>query len=328
MDPRKIAHVELLGRKWLAKPPEGFDYPPLSHIFQLGVLGYSIYSADFNDVLIRSHQGATDPQTIMNMEGAAVQQMFLRMNGPTFFVDPDLEATCSDPLSLKSVYCEDLKRRYMTCLYVFSPSRYVFCTMTEAGEELVFRIGKTEHVVLSPRRSFLLLCYDQDSPTVTSISRTLDTGETIYNKIMYAKCDLSLEADQEYCNKILALCCNLQLIQQSYPDYAEKIGTRCGVREVGGSLEQPKVYKLGSKARTLRPLVISKDRVSGEETGRIQRPHFRPGHWRRQPHGERFAQRNPEVQQLYFDDGRVYHMRWIDMIAINFKPVEGEEAVM
>ena len=98
MENDAVAHMELLGTKWTPEPPDGFKRMRRSYLFQLGLLGYSLYSDEHEDLLALAHcpPGSTEAQQVMNFEGAAIQQQFLSSNSPAFFVDPALETVCSD----------------------------------------------------------------------------------------------------------------------------------------------------------------------------------------------------------------------------------------
>lgn len=317
-----VEHIQLLGRKWMPSAP-GFAPPHDSHVFQLGVLGHCLFSSDYASLILRSTfpSGSTPGQQTMNLEGAAIQQHFLTENGPSFFVPPDLDRVCSDPRTLEAVTGEDLKRRYRFSMLVFPPGHYVLMAFMEPNDVMRLRIAGIPELssVFVQQRSLVLLSYDADG-ALTTMSRILRPGKSLRQVVESPSEDTSLRCDQEYCVRTLTRAFNILLFQQSYPEYLDVVGTRCGYRQRGEHASTPQVYLFKPRSLPLRQVVEGgAGPATVDAMGRKQRPHFRPGHWRRQPHGERFHLMNPDVIELYFPDGRAYHMKFIELYGVNFQ---------
>ena len=118
---------------------------------------------------------------------------------------------------------------------------------------------------------------------------------------------------------VMEVVLNLTLLMQSYPEYVTQETMKHRHYDGGREkkTEMRRAYVLGHAFAPQKIVKLQTVQQPGDGTGKHQRPHWREGHWRRQPHGDRWELENDDkleserVSIVTDHKGRRCHMKWI-----------------
>lgn len=345
-----VAQLAAAGRRWFAKPTAGFEIPSDPVLAELGIYANLLLNTP------SSHHIADQIAKNVEVKHFAVQytyihiiQSWLKYNGPTLFVDKEMFVACSNTDALSSVYGSDLKVVY-PCAYISIPTEMGFKS-EQTGDTLNhiwFKIledqetvtlyfgGKKSEVIKSPGRKLFIQGYWKNSADCSSYCLPLDwegktLGETILEnskvftvsdermKLRAAVEDLKAESE-DLGNWMASFVLNICLLMQSYPRYMERMPKEHSERQNFKTEPPPISINLHrSSKRNIFQVVTGGKREDSEPTGRTVDSHWRRGHWRRQPHGDRWELENPESKIIVLADERHAHMKWIEPILIGLE---------
>lgn len=327
------------GRRWLATPPPGFDLPPRSAQIALAGDAQHFFSSDlgatYEDSICRSEVAE---QTI-RLTYMHTMQSWLMLNGPTFFVSPEICEACQQIDVLDHIEGVDLQTIHKFGYFSIPQGmgfrsnqtgdsiRHIWFAFFDEDKPLqVWLNGVRKFPVQAPGRRLFMQAYWDTSPDCSSYSLPLDIpGQSIMQSLNETRGDLTfgvisrdigvdmLKAEAEDLGLWMgSLCANLCLLMQSYPQYISKMSTGKSHRQNFRDKPPPQSIII-SRARTaaINPVVVERDSHEPVSSGEKRFMRGRRGHWRRQPHGDRFELTYPEVGIITLPDGRRAHMRLI-----------------
>lgn len=339
------------GRRWFARPPEGYEAPPVGAVSDVGAYANLLMNCGDSGPLSRVITRLTDEELAVRLTYIHTIQTWLKQNGPTFFPEQDILEACEHTDVLSSVQGSDIKTVYPVG-YISLPKnrgfhstaqnddiRHIWFKILEPNEPLSAVIGSSTHDKLfAPGRRLFMQAYWSKSTDIHSFSLPLDEPDMSLEDALDKSSKQLTHGFNTSRNNFLdevaidakklgkwmgSLVANLMLIMQSYPKYLDKLPTEKSQRQGFKNASPPLSIRIRrSTPRPVRQTVQGNERGPVCSTGRTLGNHWRRGHWRRQPHGDQYELENPEVQVIVLADGRHAHMKWIIPIYIGLESSE------
>lgn len=273
-------------------------------------------------------------------------QTWLTFNGPTFFVNPDIIQACEQTDVLDCVEGSDIKTVYPSGYFCLPDGmgyksqrgdsiHHIWFRIIEKNEPVMISLCGNRHApqssqgntpFLADARKLMLLGYWDKSGESSSFNLPIDTPgmslltaiEHYRQKVLLGTMDQSTddivrEETKAYGLWACSLAINLCLLMQSYPRYIEGLPRSRSDRQhfKDQPLPQSLIITRSTKAN-LQQVVVDREDDLHASTGQKRELKRRRGHWRRQPHGDRFELENPQVGIIVLDDGRHAHMKWLE----------------
>lgn len=282
-------------------PPRGFPIPP-------SWLNTFINKA----VFATKNQAIMDQIRVQQQDGLPIGNQrtlvicacsLLAENGMrTVFPSPEVVSACMNSNALDSVSVSDIREPYREFMFYLPSEPSIFMDGGN-GRRLICMI-----VVFHPTTIFILPIDDLQAPYPLAIPR----DEMMVAESVRKTCDPQYQTNVpretwSMAEKALNLASSMLLLMQSYPSYVHEFRSK---HRSGGRARVGKHLRIGlpdSLARTIR---VGMDH-RGEHLGGTVAPHWRRGHWRRQPHGNRWAMEHPDVAPIIDHRGRACHMDWL-----------------
>lgn len=337
----QLRHLAAQGRRWFAKPPTGFEIPPESAIEEVSVYASLLFESELGLHLKNKHAGLPEPERSTRFAYIYLIQSWIRQNGPTIFVDPEILSACENTDALGTVEGSDVRTVY-PCGYISLPKdrgfrskqfndrlAHIWFRILEPNEEHVVIFNGQKLTLRAEGRRLFMQGYWDKSTDCSSFSFPLDSKGSLINVLEDTRKKLThgyvertsneqslREEAYELGEWLGSLGINLLLIMQSYPKYLDKLAQNNSKRQ--SFSDRPEPSSILIRRSTARPIhqVVSSRSESSIVTGKGVSEHWRRGHWRRQPHGEDWEIRNPEVSVISLDNGRRAHMKWISAVYI------------
>lgn len=328
------------GRRWFPRIRPEYMHPSSVAVGEVSLYAQSLYKSKDGEKVRQVIESREYNERIINTTYFHVVQSWLKENGPSFFLEPDLMDAITSTDALSSVKGSDIKTVYPGGLFLLPRNKTfissqtgdciscIFYRILEPGSDLeVLLNGEKPSIALQAKnRCIFIMGFWEKASDISSftlslskpdkyLSETIDEGR---KKLSFGF-PSRLESPEEllteayyYGNWAASLVANLMLIMQSYPKYLEKIEDKKHVRQHFKDKPLPSSFLIKrSTAREIHRTVVPDSYPEYMSTGKKQSPHWRPGHWRRQPHGDRWELENPDSKIIILDDGRHAHMKWI-----------------
>lgn len=343
------------GKRWFCKPPAGYSSPSAGAISDFSYFASVIHKSPLAPKLIQALSMYHGKDLIIRLTHMFQVQRWLMQNGPTFFVDPDILTACENTDALGCVTGSDIKVVY-PCGYFCLPKdrgfvskitgdsvRHIWFNFVDRDQEVELNINghrstpKTEGEIplVADSRKILMLAYWEKSKDSSSFNLPLDISDQPLIKTLEQYRHLisvgpttdrqlsqsELERDTEdFGLWVGSLVVNLCLLMQSYPQYLQGLPLQASERQHFKDAVPPQSILIRrSTKHNLQQIVAHKNAEDIQPSERELSPHWRRGHWRRQPHGDRWELENPEVKIIILEDNRHYHMKWLEPVFIGLK---------
>jgi hypothetical protein len=343
-----VAKMARLGRRWFAHPPPEFSPPCQTALAVVSTASFGFYPNEVSKLDADTLGNLGDYDRSMSMLAYHTLQKWLRENGPTFFVDENVVKASHNTDVLASVEGSDIKTVYPVGYFAL-PDNAAFVSKQTGGriKDIWFRlVERDEHQLslwingieqklarMATHRQLVIQGYWDNNTDCSYFILSLDEPGSLYEVMEATRKkqnfgegiahpaniqDLLAET-YEYGLWTCSLCLNLCLIMQSYPAYLNKLEKVIRQSFQGEPATTYRVRLGRSPVHQLRQVVANGNTNAIGEAGHEIEAHWRRGHWRRQPHGDRFELEHPEVKILILTDGRHAHMKWIQPILVEKK---------
>ena len=335
-----VASLLSSGKRWFAKPPEGFESPSQGAIESMAIYANLLQDTPIGRKVVNSINKENEPHYSAQLAYICSSQKWIRENGPTLFVSKEILDACERTDAFGGVEGSDIKTVYPTGYISLPKGRgfvskqtgdrlaHIWFTILDSEQELTVVInGENEKLLCSGKKLFIHGYWDK-SRECSSFTIPLNVpgrklGEileelrgkiTLDNHVVLrTSADALREESYDLGFWMGALTINLFLLMQSYPKYMDKMPKEKSERQ--GFKNKPSPESIIIRPSKSQPIIRSSsdnDRSSVvESTGITVGEHWRRGHWRRQPHGEFWELKNPEAKIIVLDDNRHAHMKWI-----------------
>lgn len=344
-----------LGKRWFAKPPEGFAPPSKGAIESFSIYATLMHKSALGEQVMKRILEEPEPHYSAHMGYIYMAQKWMTENGPTIFMSEQILNACENTEAFKGVEGSDIKTTYPIGYLSLPKGRgfiskqtgdrlgHIWFTILEKNDKVPFLLNNKVQYLKTQDfgRKLFLQGYWDKSQECSSFSLPLDdSGVSLYDTLERARhklcadnhvsritsTEVLLEEAKDLGLWIGSLAINLMLIMQSYPQYLEKLSAKDSARQNFKDKEPPTsiIIRPSKSQPILRTVENETDEFPSEPTGKTVGNHWRRGHWRRQPHGEYWELQNPEVQVVILPDKRHAHMRWILPIYVGL--VEKEKA--
>lgn len=334
------------GRRWFAKPPTGFSVPPAKGLANVQICAMEMLGTGGPRLRQIVEKGPVLESSVLMTQMGAVQN-WLHRNGPTVFVTQDILSACENTEALGCVTGSDIRTVYPSIFFTLHDTggfarpngcvRYLWCCIIE--NSIAVWLGGTREDLPAKGRRLLIVAYNTIGEIADDFCLPLDSDRPLRDVIdaqrkeylplhdpgriehanggttITVSNDEQAEAERFGLWKC-SLVVNLLLLMQSYPQYT-RIDAKRSRQSIGHDAETPAFILARSAARPLGQTVNESRHPESVPDGSSKRPHWRRGHWRRQPHHDQYELENPHVQVLLLSDGRRAHMRWIEPIFVN-----------
>lgn len=339
-----VEQMAAQGRRWFAKPPAGFEVPPPAALISVIAETKHFFSSRAGAALEDSLARADPTEQTIRLTYSYVLQNWLKQNGPTIFVAPDILEACEQTDVLDCIQGSDLKVVYPVGYFSLPKGmgfksrqtgdsiRHIWFAFFESDKPFpVWLNGVPKPILKVPGRRLFMQAYWEQAPDCSSYALPLDMkdvtvkealletrGNFTFGKVFRADgseqgVDMLKSEAEDLGLWMGSLCVNLCLIMQSYPQYVDKLSRGNSDRQhfTNQSLPQSLIITRATQGR-LQQVVAERDSGPVSKSGQTRELKRRVGHWRRQPHGDRFELENPDVKIIVLDDGRHAHMKWIE----------------
>lgn len=327
---------------WFAKPPEGTPWPTryMHHTFETCWLAQ--HDMSLGDKL-HDQTAALPEQTrllmIWQMSGI---QWWLLQNGITVFVEDHIAEACEHTDVLECVTGSDIHEAYPHMMFALSEKsrltnrrgddwiNYILVNFVSGTHELVAKYGHGTMGVSMPTdcKKFVIFNSFWKSGFVSSAAFPLHENKNLKDEIgVYTQEYIddefrthALNAEglaeehaetAELGRKVAALVFNCCLLMQSYPEYIQRNRDADNRRLMLRGHPAPTAYRLNDRTAPIKPPPVDESprphAATGDDTREIA-PHWRRGHWRRQPHSDAWEVEHPDIKVVLFPDGRRAHM--------------------
>jgi len=314
-----IEQIAQMGMRWFARSPSTHQDPTfwLSFCVQSAVSNNDAVKNEMRKLGFSTEKIASFQSMIHNA------RPWIEQNGSTIFVDEEICNLCANTESLKTVSSKDIR--------VTIPNVYFCLPENESPKINGFSYTDCICIYNEKLKMFGIFWYPKDPqrspiPIQFFVNEDITVQEQIKKQhaIMLKDAEFSKReykvVPSENFEQFFELTVNFLLVMQSYPAYIHQVDD--GDRPLRYSRENnPSVFTLArSSTKTIQQIV--EENIRNKPTGTHDSPHvhWRRGHWRRQPHGDEWRIANPGVESLLFDDGRLYHMKWIEPVLISGHP--------
>jgi len=346
-----MAALAAAGKRWFAKPPEGFENPPYAAIESFSIYAALMQKSDMSRKVAHAISAQPKDARSVQLGYAFLAQKWIRENGPTLFVSEQILDACENTNAFKGVEGSDIKITYPTG-YISLPKKRGFISK-QTGDRLshiwftVLEPNTDMHIISNEERlplnvdgkSLFIHGYWEKNPECSSFSLPLNIeNKTLLEVINESVDKVIFDETVKRVNTVKALedeahdlglwmsslVVNLFLIMQSYPQYMDKLSKDKSYRQ-GFKDRSPatSIIIRPSKSQPVNRVVVNRtDESIINLTGRSVSNHWRRGHWKRQPHGEYWELKNPEVYVITLPDNRKAHMKWIIPIYVGLKSIE------
>lgn len=338
---------------WFAKPPPGTPWPSryMHHTFETCWL--SRHDAKIGDVLHTQIACMPHHAQMLMIWQTCGTAWWIENNGITVFPEDHLVEACSKTDVLDCVTGSDLHPAYPFMLFGVSDKcriendtgsdwiNYIGVSFLDNGEEEQVKVGTGTLTVRMPRDCprYIIINAFWKSGFVSSFSIPLrehvSLGKLIdefsndfiddeFRESTLTKDQLDAEhAETSRVGKTVAsMVFNLCLLMQSYPEYVTRQSEKHDRRLRLRTKPPPATYRINDRTAPVKPPPVyegPQSQKSDDESDqqRTVSPHWRRGHWKRQPHSAEWEVANPGVTVVLFPDGRHAHMTWIRPVFVS-----------
>lgn len=338
---------------WFAKPPAGTPWPTvfMHHTFETCWLSRHderIGGAMYGQLSMLPRQA----QMLMLWQTCGIS-WWINNNGITVFPEDHLVEACSKTDVLDCVSGSDVHPAYPYLMFGLSDKsritnangkdwiNYVNANFIDNGKEEIVQFGKgntlgvrmpgdcPRYIIINAFwksgfvSSFAIPLREHVSlkDTIAEFSNDFIDDEFRQHTMSKDQLDAEHEETATVGKAITAMVFNLCLLMQSYPDYVAR-QPQSGDRQLRmRTMPPPATYRVNDRTAPLKPPPVAESVKPKDEEGVEQKqtvaPHWRRGHWRRQPHTAEWEVGNPQVKVVLFTDGRRAHMVWIRPIFVS-----------
>jgi hypothetical protein len=258
-----------------------------------------------------------------------VSRDWLEQSGPTIFVDPEIAQLCLMTDVGNSVRLNELKIVYPTA-YIVLPDEIDFYMYGKKISHFMYSTRNSKNAThpydpfsfhandeIAEEEDVMTVCgFGKENLWKTSLHLDRDSTINEYSDICSENMDIKNDENRKYVRDVNNLFISLLLIMQSYPRYITK---EPNTRPYKSRRKDPNAEVLTISRTSKKPIQQTVSQRGGEYQGGTHASphvHWRRGHWRRQPHGDRWEIHNPDSQTLTYLDGKRYHMKWIEPIFV------------
>lgn len=316
-------------------PPKG--YPPFPHNMRREIESEIVVAAECHHAEYFERLLASKSRTVqaVQLKGLGLGQRWVEAGRRVVFPSQEIVKACQHTSALKQVMCGDLRTIHPAIMFYFpreprhhiTETEFLYAALVSILEApLVTKLNGREFMMLFDARRYFMASFfwmkdgggsmwGMNLPDEKSLDFMINDAESN----VVGETALPVPA-QTVCGRLMEMIVNFLLLMQSYPQYITKFETKA--REVGGTKARKlDAYKLALPSNLRRTIMVgqhhSKTHAEGEPTSRS--PHWRMGHWRRQPHGPFFETTNPKVAIIVVGEQR-FHMKWIMPLFIAGQP--------